>query len=312
MSLIDLRKKITNKSKVLLIQHTFGLPADMDEVLKIAKEYRLIVIEDCAHALGAKYKGKKVGTFGLASFYSFSRDKVISSVYGGIVATNDSQLMNKIGKIQKEIGFPSPFWSLQQLVHPVLLNIIILPIYRFFDLGKIFLVLSQITHILSKAVKKEEKSGKMPSYFPKRLPNSLAILADKQFSKLNKFSNHREKIADIYYKELENSSFKLSNFLSQNYLKEKGIKHGFLRFTVCHNNAYEIIHSAWDKENILIGDWYTSPVAPDDTKLDKLKYVLGSCPTAEKLSKRTINLPTHINISRKDAYRVINFLRKFN
>lgn len=310
MSLSELKTKITAKSKVLLVQHTFGLPADMDEILKIANENNLIVIEDCAHALGALYKGKKVGTFGLAAFYSFSRDKVISSVYGGAVATNDSRLAENLAKFQEQIGFPKPFWALQQLAHPVLLNTIILPIYKFFDLGKIFLVLSQITHILSKAVRMEEKRGEMPNYFPKKLPNSLAILADKQLFKLDKFYNHREKLSNIYFKELENSGFKVSKFVSPNYLREHGLRHSFLRFTVNHDKAFEIIHTAWDKENILIGDWYTSPVAPDDTKLDKLKYAVGSCPVAESLAKRTINLPTHINISRSDAMRVVGFLKK--
>jgi dTDP-4-amino-4,6-dideoxygalactose transaminase len=139
----------------------------------------------------------------------------------------------------------------------------------------------------------------------------LAIIANKQLSKIDKFYNHREKLANIYYKELENSGFRVSSFLSQNYLKENGLKHSFLRFTINHNKAYQIIHEAWDKENILIGDWYTSPVAPDDTNLAKLRYTIGSCPTAESLAKRTLNLPTHINISRKNALRVVDFLKKF-
>ncbi len=56
----DLEQKITSKSRVLIIQHTFGTPAHLEELLLIARRHNLFVIEDCAHALGAEYKGKKV------------------------------------------------------------------------------------------------------------------------------------------------------------------------------------------------------------------------------------------------------------
>src|SRR3989344_7854503 len=81
---VDLERKVTPRSKVVIVQHTFGLPADMDRIVEICKRRNLILVEACAHALGATYRGKKVGTFGKAAFFSFSRDKVISCVYGGM------------------------------------------------------------------------------------------------------------------------------------------------------------------------------------------------------------------------------------
>lgn len=64
MSPSDLQKKITRNSKVLVIQHTFGFPAKLDELVRIAKEHNLVVVEDVAHSLGAEYKNRKLGTFG--------------------------------------------------------------------------------------------------------------------------------------------------------------------------------------------------------------------------------------------------------
>ena len=146
----NLKRKLTAKSRVLVVQHTFGLPVNLDEVLQFCKENNLLLIEDCAHSLGASYKGKKVGTFGKAAFFSFSRDKVISSVYGGMVVTDDDELAKKIGDYREKIGYPSSFWIVQQLLHPVLMNRIVLPTYSF--LGKYLLVLFQWLNILSKAV----------------------------------------------------------------------------------------------------------------------------------------------------------------
>jgi len=80
----DLKKKVAENpdAKILMVQHTFGMPANMDEVNLIVRQNGLTLIEDCAHSLTAEYNGQKVGTFGKAAFFSFSRDKIISSVYG--------------------------------------------------------------------------------------------------------------------------------------------------------------------------------------------------------------------------------------
>ncbi|MBU2635457.1 aminotransferase class I/II-fold pyridoxal phosphate-dependent enzyme, partial [Patescibacteria group bacterium] len=196
-----LRQAQGKRSKVLIVQHTFGLPAEMIEILEIAKQNNLILIEDCAHSLGAEYYKQKVGTFGSAAFFSFSRDKIISSVYGGMVVTNDDRLAKTLRQAQGDLDYPSHCWILQQLMHPVLMNFLILPTYRIL-LGKIILILCQRFRILSKAVHWKEKRGKKPSYFPKRMPNALAILALNQFKKLDTFYNHRRDLANFYYNEL--------------------------------------------------------------------------------------------------------------
>lgn len=293
------RQTSSESANILVIQHTFGLPTNMDEIMKIAKEHNLIVIEDCAHSLGAEYCGRKVGTFGDAAFFSFSRDKVISCVYGGMAVTNNDKIGRKLEQLQKEFGMPSSYWIKQQLSHPILLYYIILPIYYFLDLGKIFLILSQWLHFLSKAVSWQEKRGLKPQYFPKALPNTLAIMAQNQFNKLDKFNLHRKKLAQFYFNELRDTKFIMP--------PNDGI---FLRFAVQHPKAHEIIYEAWHKQNMLLGDWYTAPIAPDDTQIDQIKYVAGSCHNAEKLAKQTLNLPTHINISMEDAKKIVNFLKK--
>jgi dTDP-4-amino-4,6-dideoxygalactose transaminase len=246
-----------------------------------------------------------VGSHSKAAFFSFSRDKIISSVYGGMAVTNNDEIGKKLEQLKKEFGQPSNFWIFQQLLHPILLHYIILPVYNFLDLGKIFLVLSQWLHILSKAVSWQEKRGQRPDYFPKAMPNALAAMALNQFSKLDKFNNHRQKIAEFYHEELKDTSFILPP-------KMPNTKNAFLRFTVKHPKAHEIIYDAWHKQNILLGDWYTTPIAPFDTKIEELKYTPGSCKNAEELAKITLNLPTHINISQKDAERIVDFLKTWN
>jgi dTDP-4-amino-4,6-dideoxygalactose transaminase len=86
-SLIE--RKITKKTKAIVPVHLYGCPADMDEIMALAKRYNLIVIEDCAQSHGATYKGKKTGTIGHASSFSFYPGKNLGA-YGdaGAMATN--------------------------------------------------------------------------------------------------------------------------------------------------------------------------------------------------------------------------------
>jgi len=93
---IDVRKKITRKTKAIIVVHLFGHPANLEEIIEIANERDLFIIEDCAQAIGAQYRGKKVGTFGHISSFSFYATKNITTGgEGGMIVTNDEQLYEK-------------------------------------------------------------------------------------------------------------------------------------------------------------------------------------------------------------------------
>ncbi|MBZ4645361.1 MAG: perosamine synthetase [Petroclostridium sp.] len=92
----EIRKKITKKTKAIIPVHFTGQPCDMDEIIKIAKEYDLMVIEDGAHALGAEYKGKKIGSIGDMTTFSFHPVKHITTGEGGAITTNDKKLYERL------------------------------------------------------------------------------------------------------------------------------------------------------------------------------------------------------------------------
>ena len=298
MDINDLEKKITKNSKAIIVQHTFGIPAKIEQIIKIAREYNLIVIEDCAHSLGQELNGKKLGTFGDISFFSFGRDKIISSVYGGSILEN-----KKISNLKSQISnlsYPSRLWILQQLLHPILMSVILffynIP-FKGNGIGKWVLVLLQKSHIISKAVSYKEKQGEKPNFFPARLPNALAYLALIQFNRVEKFNDHRRKLVEFY----NNKFKKYTEYLILNN------KYSLIRFSIRHSNAKQIIKKA-RKKGILLGDWYNITIAPDDTNLDKMKYYKGLCPNAEKLSQQTLNLPTNPNLTLKKAQKIVNFI----
>ena len=92
----DIRSKITSKTKAIIPVHLAGQPCDMDEIHKIAEQYNLTVIEDGAHALGAEYKGKRIGSLSDMTTFSFHPVKPITTGEGGIITTNDENLYQKL------------------------------------------------------------------------------------------------------------------------------------------------------------------------------------------------------------------------
>ena len=95
MDVNKIEKKITSKTKAIIAPHTYGLPIDMDPLLKIAKKYKLKVIEDAAEVLGLKYKNKECGSFGDVSTFSFYANKHITTGEGGMVVTDSKQIAEK-------------------------------------------------------------------------------------------------------------------------------------------------------------------------------------------------------------------------
>jgi perosamine synthetase len=91
-----IEEKINENTKAIIVVHEFGLMADMNPILKIAKKYDLKVIEDAACALGAKYNGKPVGSYGDITTFSFHARKNVTSGEGGIVVTNNEEYANII------------------------------------------------------------------------------------------------------------------------------------------------------------------------------------------------------------------------
>src|SRR3989475_3145112 len=100
IDLRDAERRISPRSRVLLLQHTFGIPVEMDAALAFARRHNLVVIEDCVHALGARYDGRQVGTLGHAAFFSTEETKTISTVMGGMAVTNDADLAYRMRTFQ--------------------------------------------------------------------------------------------------------------------------------------------------------------------------------------------------------------------
>lgn len=108
-----IREAITSHTKAIMLVHSFGIPADMDEIMAIAKEFNLMVIEDACPSLGATYKGKKVGSFGDFGCFSFHGAKIAATGEGGMLTTDNdgyfekAKLFAAMGRTDRK----AVFWS---------------------------------------------------------------------------------------------------------------------------------------------------------------------------------------------------------
>lgn len=99
-----LEARVTSRTRAILVVHLFGHPVDMDPVLQVAKRHRLFIVEDCAEAHGATYKGRKVGSLGDIGCFSFYANKILTTGEGGMIMSNDAGLAAKARSL-KSLAF---------------------------------------------------------------------------------------------------------------------------------------------------------------------------------------------------------------
>jgi len=95
-----IEQSLSPNTKAIIVVHLYGQPCDMDSIMKISNKYNIKIIEDCAEAHGAKYSGRKVGSFGDIGCFSFYGNKVITTGEGGMCTTNNEMLYHKMRKLR--------------------------------------------------------------------------------------------------------------------------------------------------------------------------------------------------------------------
>jgi dTDP-4-amino-4,6-dideoxygalactose transaminase len=301
LELEDLKKKITKNTKAVLVQHTFGLPVELEKVREIVgKDVK--IVEDIAHSLGGVYKGQKIGTIGDAAVATFGIEKVISSVRGGMVFVKDDEISEKI---RKELE-SAPQFSLIRikiaLLNPILWSIIT-PVYYIgigkATIGRAFSFIAHKLGIMGIMIEKCEYDTQKPSWIPARMPSALARLGMNQFKKLDSFNNHRREIAKIY--EQKFGTFKV----------DENSKHNYLRYPLLvePENRSKIYNDA-SKKHFVLGNWYKNILYAPDASLEKLGYKKGDTPNAEWVAERIINLPTAVNVTQAQAREVLDLVDK--
>lgn len=277
INLADAEKKVTSKTKALILQHTFGIPNYPKGLDEFVKKQSLDLVEDMAHGIGITHKSFKLGTKGIAALFSFGRDKAFSSVSGGMVITKDEKLANDIAQFQKEQKENASLWVFQNLFHIISFYFLVLPLYDFFNIGKALLVFFQRTGFLSKPIDKTELNH-FSVYFAKLSP-ALASIALLQLRSLEVFNKLRRQATSYYREHIDDGNLTVPEGT-------------LLRYPVYVDNPSDA-KRYMRRHNIYLGDWYSNIIDPKGTDVAKLFYKKGCCKKAEDIASHIINLPLY-------------------
>ncbi|WP_297888156.1 aminotransferase class I/II-fold pyridoxal phosphate-dependent enzyme [Sulfurihydrogenibium sp.] len=302
-----IENKITKRTKAIIAQNTFGLPANIDLILEIAKRNNIFVIEDCAHGFGGTYKGKKNGTVADAAFYSTQWNKPFSTGLGGIAVTTNSDMAEKLRKLEKKAIQPS---FKETFLLKGLLNIRekLLSSNTYWVALKTYRFLSEKNLIIGSSQGYELEKPVMPPDFLKGFSDVQAEEGIKYFEKVNneykidKLISHRKKIASLYKKIIIDLGFEPP-------FEPDYTDHTYLRFPLLVKDRNKFFRLAQDNK-IELGDWFLSPIHPITSNFEFWYYRYGENPISEYASKHIVNLPTHSKINEDFIDKVYEFLKK--
>ncbi|MEM3394252.1 MAG: DegT/DnrJ/EryC1/StrS family aminotransferase [Candidatus Methanomethylicia archaeon] len=287
---------ISKKTKAIIPVHLYGNPCDMDRIMKIASANNLYVIEDCAHALGAKYKDKKVGSIGNAGYFSFSLGKHITTGSGGIITTNDIELILKIKNELRRYPYPNTFNILKNLSFLSLIKI--LTSHAIFDSFTylIILTLNEFNYPLTEKIfKHDERVSQVLKGYKNKFTIAQALLGIQQLKKIDELNNKRRNNAILLTKLLE-------KFKEIKLPKERnGVKHVFLRYTI-RIKERDRVRKLLLRRGIDTGIDYD--YLCNEFFNDRKNY-----PIANRISKEVLNLPIHPNIKQEEILQIYHSLR---
>ena len=200
----------------------------------------------------------------------------------------------------KYAKYPKKSTIMRNLFHPIAMEWV----KKFYNqglLGKVMLVGFQKLKMLTMEVELHEKKGEYKPPYPRKMANALATLALHQFAQLDKFNTHRRMCANQYYKKLKRK-FGLKAINPSSYPGAI-----FLRYPLLFKEpkAAKKLFKKAKKEGIILGDWYSSAIAPPKCTMEKTHYDATFCPTTEDVCGRVLNLPTYHSLTDKDIETIL-------
>jgi len=298
-----LKEKITNKTKIIIAQHTYGYPCEMDTIMEIARSKGVCVIEDCCLALGSKYKDKMVGTLGRTGYFSFQWNKPYTTGLGGMITTSDSELDERIESLAANEMCPPSSRELFMLR-------IQLVIYRLFIYPRTTaLAQNMFRHLTKKGVvvgsssSSEFEPVKANDFF-KGISKMQAHSGIRQLDRIEENIAHRRKMAQLYDDLLAAKGWKSSND------RRDWVEPVLVRYPVRITEKKKALAQA-AKAGIELGSWFECPLHPIETPLALYDYELGMCPEAEKAARETVNLPLHPRTNEETTVKTVDFITSF-
>jgi dTDP-4-amino-4,6-dideoxygalactose transaminase len=291
--------RITPRTKVIIAQHTYGIPCQMDAILSLAGRRGIPVIEDCCLAMGPTYKGKRCGTFGLAAYWSFQWNKPFTTGIGGLATTSDASLAGKIeelcrSRVEPPLG-AAAMLAFQRMVHRMLVypstTALVTRLFRWLTY-KGMVVGSFSTN---------EFTPVMPPDFFMAMGQAQSRAGLRRMHRLEANLAHRRRLGALYDELLAQAGWPMTPLPAS-------MDPVLVRYPVRVADKDKAVAGA-PKARVELGTWFECPLHPKETQMSLYDYYAGMCPVAERAAREVVNLPTHVRAGPATAQRGVEFLR---
>lgn len=290
---------ISKKTRMIVAQHSFGIPCDITPIVEIANDKNIFLLEDCALTLGSKRNGIVAGNFGDAALFSSDHSKPINTMIGGIIYTKDKKLESLLRKsrdlckelpVKKQYALWFRFLIERRLCNSrhygkmQLVDILYSVGKKFFRITDPFLV---------DDYKLDQDIEKNP--YPAKIPTFLAQLGIYEIIRWQSNLTSQKKISHSLIEELNKTN--IQKYLPKAY---NNSSLNIIPFRIAwsepkgqerRDNFSSFIRVDWT--------WFMAPIISTKDSIEELGYIYGSCPNSEKITRGMVNLPTNLLLKEK-------------
>jgi perosamine synthetase len=284
---------ISPKTRVIVLQHTLGNPAPVASVRELARSRGIIVIEDCALAVGTKYQREMVGSQGDAAIFSMELSKTISSGWGGILVVNDEVLAEKVKSDYVSYGPLPLIRRLRMGVQTLISGVCYRP--KLHWIGKYVVALCFKVGLFRSSTPNAEQRGTFAPDFISRMGEPQISLAAHQWNRL-----------DVIARECAANSAYIRHFLKRlGYIPLADVAEDLgvaprVPFLVANRSTI----SAWFSVNgVELGSWFDGPLTPLP-EAPAYNYDRDSFPRASFIADHIVNLPCHNRLASRDLEKM--------
>jgi perosamine synthetase len=298
MDAADLARKIRPETKAIVIQHSFGLPADVVPLTQVANDARIPVVEDCAHTVASSVDGRLVGSFGAGAFYSYEASKPVFIGIGGSAVSNDPALTRELAKDYFRFSEPTLATQLQLRAMFHAHGIAYRP-STYWTIRRLFRALVSLGVIRGNYNEVTSETGPSTD-FSTRMGKTQARLLDVALRSFEKQTEHRRWVAQQYRSRIRNHEVSHIPVAG-------GMDPVYGRYPMMVQNKDRWVEHARDAR-VELADFYVTPVHP--LKGDALRtvgYEPGSCPNAERMSASVVSLPTGRQTTQREIDRAVDY-----
>lgn len=296
----DVRAKLTVRTKAIIAQHTFGIPAEMRPLIALAAESGVPVIEDCCHSVASTVEGRPVGSLGLGAFWSYEWGKPVIAGVGGGARFNDATQQARLVAAQAALARPPARRNAILEAQYIAFARLYSPrtfwwVRRAFRLfGRLRLAESNYNPVgLETAA---DFRWLMAPGAERRLTAAIAAAAA--------FEAERRAQADAYRSTLASGSCRLPPLPADT-------EAVYSRFPLFVSNKEEVLAAA-ARRNLEVAGWFATPIHPlAGDELAAVHYRSGECPQAERAAAGILSLPVHAKVTRSFQRAVVELVNRY-